>query len=224
MPEEEIIVLASSRKLADRCVAGISTASHEWVRPVSAIPGGLRKFQCRVDGRWPEPLDIVRFGYVERLDDPAQPENVLIDETEWQLLGHLDPSDAYVEFEDDLEPGPELLGNCGKAVLEDIAAEGVEASLTLVEPTVPVSFVMHPAEETYGKLKPRAVFDLDGEKYELGLTDIEVEARVRQAGVGAYSAEDLGFETPEKTLLTISLGEAYRGWHTKLVAAVLFLP
>src|SRR5882724_4930608 len=128
-----MIVLASSRKLAGRCIAGISTKSGQWVRPVSKIRGGLRKFQCEVDGRWPELFDIVRFDYEDCLEDPAQPENVLIDGREWGLAGRLDPQDAYARFAADLEPGPELLGNRGKAVKEDIAAEGVEASLALVE-------------------------------------------------------------------------------------------
>jgi hypothetical protein len=224
MPQEEMIVLASSRKLADRCVAGISTASGEWVRPVSAIPGGLRKFQCKVNGRWPEPLDVVRFGYVEQLKHPAQPENVLIDETEWELVERVDPGGAYAELENGLELGPALLGNRGKAVKGTVAAEGVEASLALVEPTAPIAFLMRPPEETYGKLKPRALFELAGEEYELGLTDIVVESRVREAGVGTYSGGDLGFDDSDATLLTISLGEVYRGWHSKLAAAVLFLP
>lgn len=216
--------MASSRKLGGRCVAGISTDSEEWLRPVSSMPGGLRHFHCRVEGRWPEPLDIVRFGYKERLEDPAQPENLLIDDADWELTGRLEPEDMYARFEGHLVHGPELLGNRGKAMPDHVAAEGVETSLVLVEPDRPVDFVMRPPEETQGKLKPRVLFDLGGVEYELGLTDIPLESRVREKGVGTYGTEELGLVEPSRTLLTISLGEVHDGWHTKLAAAVFLLP
>lgn len=120
--------------------------------------------------------------------------------------------------------GPTLFGNRGKAVAEDEAAEGVEESLALVEPTGPVEFIMKPPGETYGKHKPRAVFHLARCRYELGLTDMHVEKAVLKAGIGKYTAEELGFGAAANTLLTISLGEAHEGWHTKLAAAALFLP
>lgn len=166
----------------------------------------------------------MRFDYVRRLEDPTQPENFLIEETEWQLVERFDPGLVYAEFQEMLERGPELLGNQGKAVKEDIAAEGVDASLALVEPSAPIAYVMHPPEETYGKLKPRVVFGLNGTEYELGLTDVGLEERVRREGVGAYRAEDLGLGASGPTLLTVSLAEAHRGWHTKVAAAVLPLP
>lgn len=219
-----MIVLASSRKLGGRCIAGISTDSGEWVRPVARAQGGLDKFRCMVDGRWPELFDIVRFDCERCLDDPAQPENVLIDGRGWDLVGRLDPGDAYVRLAADLAPGPELLGNRGKAVKEDIAAEGVDASLALVESDTPITFVLKPPQETQGKSKPCALFRIGGRVYELPLTDFTVKPLVLEAGVGVHSAEDLGLEGFEKILLTISLGEAHQGWHSKLAAAVLFLP
>lgn len=221
-----MIVLASSRKLGGRCVAGISTVSGDWVRPVSGLPEGLKEHRCQVDGRWPEPLDIVRFDYQERLTDPAQPENVLIGNAAWELIGQLDREDAYDELENILVSGSSLFGNRGRAVKDEVAAEGVEYSLALVEPSS-VAFLMRLPEETRGKLKPHALFELGRwgkTEYELPLTDIPAEAAVRAAGVGSFAAEQLGFGNPAKTLLTISLGEVHEGWHSKLVAAVLFLP
>ena len=222
MPLEEILVLASSMKHGGRCVAGI-TREGEWVRPVSGEPHGLFKFECAVDGRWPELLDVVRFGYEKPLEDPAQPENVLIDGSAWELRKRVLREEAHERLHRFLVHGPLLLGNHGKAVPDEEAAKGVEHSLALIEPT-DVVFLLRPPEETYGKLKPRVRFEFSSSEYELGLTDIEMRERVLRAGVGEYRPETLGLDPDGPLLLTISLGEEQEGWHTKLAAAVLSLP
>jgi hypothetical protein len=224
MPTEEILVLASSKKRGGRCVAGI-TKSREWVRPVSGGPNGLFQAQCGVEGRWPEVLDVVRFGYVEPpLEEPAQPENVLIDGSRWELTGTLPREEAYERLTDSLAAGPLLLGNRGKAVAEEKAAEGLNASLALIEPDSEISLLMRPPEEEWGKFKPRVVFTFGSKVYDLPLTDIPTERAVKAVGVGEYSPQELGFDASGPTLLTVSLGGAYNGWHHKLAAAVLFLP
>jgi len=164
---------------------------------------------------------VVRFGYRRRLGDPTQPENVLIDHSAWELKDQVPPEDAYERLRRFLATGPGLLGNRGKAMTEEEAASGVEASLALIEPTSEVSFLMRPAGETYGKLKPRAVFDFSAKRYELGLTDVSLEEAVRRAGVGEHGPAELGLACSGPALLTVSLGEAHEGWHTKLAAAVL---
>lgn len=97
---------------------------------------------------------------------------------------------------------------------EKQAAKGVDASLTLIEPTDGVSLLMRPPEEEEGKYKPRVVFDFASKRYDLRLTDIPIEKAVQAAGVGEYSPEELGFDGSGKTLLTVSLGEQKNGWHT----------
>lgn len=223
MPFEEILVLASSKKHGGRCVAGI-TKSGEWVRPVSGGPNGLFQTECGVDGRWPEVLDVVRFGYEKRLDDPAQPENVLIDGSPWELRKRVPREEAYERLGGFLAEGPALLGNRGKAMPEKEAAKGVDASLALIEPAAGVSLIMRPPEDEEGKHKPRVGFDFASRRYDLRLTDIPIEKAVRAAGVGEYNPRDLGFDAAGPTLITVSLGEAKNGWHTKLGAALLFLP
>lgn len=94
----------------------------------------------------------------------------------------------------------------------------------MIEPTRGISLLMRPPEEEYGKLKPRVGFPFGGKAYQLPLTDVLVEEAVKEAGVGEYAPEDLGFDASGRVLLTISLGAEYNGWHHKLVAAVLFLP
>lgn len=222
MPAEEILVLASSKKHGGRCVAGI-TRSGEWVRPVSGGSYGLFQAECGVEGRWPEVLDVVRFGYAEQLDDPVQPENVLIDDSPWELKGQVPAEEAYRRIVPFTAAGPTLLGNRGKAVPADKAAEGMGASLALIEPDSGISFLMRPPEEELGKHKPRVVFRFCSTTYDLVLTDIPLVRAVRKAGVGEHAPEDLGLDC-NRVLLTVSLGEADNGWHTKLAAAVLLLP
>ena len=218
----EILVLASSMKHGGRCVAGLNRDG-EWVRPVSGEPHGLFKVECAVDGRWPEVLDVVRFGYEKPLEDPAQPENVLIDGSAWELRKRLTAEEAYGRLGRFLVDGPTLLGNRGKAVPEEEAAKGLDHSLALIEPAAAV-FLLRPSEETYGKLKPRVRFEFGSSEYELGLTDIPMRERVLEAGVGEYRPVTFGIGPEAPLLFTISLGEAQEGWHTKLVAAVISLP
>lgn len=223
MPTEEILVLASSRKHGGRCVAGVTRAG-TWVRPVSVGSHGLFKAECGVDGRWPEVLDVVRFGYSKRTEDPAQPENFLIDGSEWELRKRLDPAEAAGSLRRFLTAGSKLLGNRGKAVKDEVAAEGVETSLALIAPRSGIELILSPPEDGQGKPRPRVVFDLGRTRYDLPVTDIPVEEAIREAGVGVYDPEDLGFDATGTVLLTISLGEEFEGWHYKLAAAVLFLP
>lgn len=223
MPSEEMLVLASSRKYGGRCVAGINK-SGRWVRPVSGDHQGLLLSECGIDGDWPEVLDVVRFGYVNRLEDPVQPENLLIDGSHWELRKKIPPREAYERLGGYLDQGPRLLGNRGAAIKEEEAIEHADGSLALVEPTAGISLLMRPPEEEYGKLKPRVVFTFGRRAYELPLTDVPIEEAVKAAGVGRYSPHDLGFDASGRVFLTISLAEEYNGWHHKLAAAVLFFP
>ena len=204
-------------------MAGINR-SGKWVRPVSGGHHGLFLTECGVDDGWPRVLDVVRFGYVRRLEDPVQPENLLIDDSRWALRKKVSPGDAYKRLGRYLDGGPKLLGNRGAAVPEDEAAAGTNGSLALIEPTAGVSLLMRPPEDEHGKLKPRVAFGFGRRKYELPLTDVPIEEAVKQAGVGEYEPRELGFDASGPVLLVISLAEAYNGWHHKLVAAVLFLP
>jgi hypothetical protein len=223
MTTEEILVLASSRKYGGRCVAGIDK-SGQWVRPFSGAHQGLLLAECGIGGEWPEVLDVVQFGYLERLEDPVQPENLLVDDSHWELRKKIAPEEAYERLAGYLARGPRLLGNRGAAVKKDEAVENGDGSLALIEPTAGISLLMRPPEEEHGKLKPRVVFNFGRRQYKLPLTDVPVEEAVKAAGFGEYSPQDLGFDASGHVLLTISLAELFNEWHHKLVAAVLFLP
>jgi hypothetical protein len=170
-----------------------------------------------------EALDIVRFDYATRLEDPAQPENVLIDESDWILVGAVPPQQAYGLLRPYLAFGPALLGGTEKGVPDDVAQNGMAASLTLVEPDS-ISFRSQNNPFRPGSRQARAVFEIASQSYDFSITDRVVAPTVMKAGDGSYSAGELGFPQPAHTLLTVSLAEPLRGIRWKLVAAVMFLP
>lgn len=224
MPIDEIVVLACSRKWGGRCVAGISTETGRWLRPVSSLPHGeLTPYHFRIDGRETKPLDVVRFEHEGALEDPSQPENVLVTGSRWQLAGRVDPVDAHDILSPHVVEGQVLLGNRGAAVPAKDAMQGMEASLALVRPST-FEFLLEPPREGTSRPRPRVRFGQDGRGYDLALTDYVVAPALMKAGLGSHEPADLGFAADAAVYLTISLAEAQDGWCNKLVAAALFLP
>ncbi len=176
-----------------------------------------------MDGRDLKPLDIVRIEYGENLNDPAQPENVEVGISPWQLIGRVDPADADNLLSPHLVDGPTLLGNRGGAVPEEKALRGVEASLALVRPNRP-EFSLEPPWPGKMRSRPRIRFELGGQSYDLALTDYFVAPRLTKAGIGSHGLADLGLRDDSGLFLTVSLAEPQDGWCTKLVAAVLVVP
>jgi hypothetical protein len=176
-----------------------------------------------IDGREARLLDIVEFAHQGPVDDPAQPENVLMGDESMRLTHRLAPGEAYERLAPYLASGPELFGNHGSSVPEAEAEAGVACSLALIEPRE-LWFELLPPWRDHGPSRPRARFELDDAAYDIGLTDRVVRPRLFKAGHGAYSPADLSIEAGTHTLVTASLGGAFLGAHWKLAAAVLFLP
>jgi hypothetical protein len=86
--EKEIIILAKSYKHSPNyCIAGIDTATGEWVRPVSdnlstegAVPPNDIQYE---NGRELSLLDVVRIKLIKPVPTLAQPENVLYDSRQY---------------------------------------------------------------------------------------------------------------------------------------------
>jgi hypothetical protein len=223
MPAEEILVLANSLKVGGRCVAGVSSRSDRWVRPVSDVGEG-ELYPFHFGTREPRLLDIVRFEHHGASEDPTQPENVVLDEdVAWVLGGSLDPAEAEGRLSQYLAAGPELLGDRDDSIAEGEALEGVEESLALVEPR-DLIFELRRPWRPGARPRFRAAFNLCGDAhYDLSLTDKAVRFRLGKMEYGQCSATDLGY-TASRVFLTVSLGGAFRGRCWKLVAAVFFLP
>ena len=220
MATERILVVANSRKTGARCVAGVSLDDGRLVRPVSPLgTGALSDKECRVAGRTPQLLEIVSFTHEGPGKDPAQPENLVIDRTPWKLEGAAESGQALRVVSGAADHGPGLLSNRGRAVAAHVAAQGLDASLALIEP-IKLRFGHGPQAEGH-RGSPRALFGFGGQDWSLPMTDFDIGPRILRLPEGVYGWEDLEVETPERAFLTVSLGTAHEGWHAKLVAAVL---
>jgi hypothetical protein len=215
-----MLVVANSRKMGGRCVAGVSLQTGRFVRPVSPHGDGeLSDRECWVTGRTPRLLDVVSFAHRGPGNDPAQPENVVIAGAPWKLEGTANRGQALKLLLEVADSESALLGNRGRAVLETIAAEGLDASLALIEPKQ-LRFGHGPQAEAHPG-SPRALFKYGGQAWSLPVTDFYYGPRILRMPEGVYRWADLGLDEPKRTLLTTSLGTAHEGWHHKLVAAVL---
>jgi len=215
---ERMLVLASSRKHGGRCVAGLSLAHDALVRPVTAYGSGeLLPYDHQLDPA-PGELDVVSFRHRGFDGDVVQPENVLVDGSPWTNDGRMDPKVALERIEPHLYTGDAILGNRGKAVPAHVAMDGLDASLCLIEP-VGLELVLT------SDLKPITRFTHGGKAWDLPLTDFTVSAELRRTGrPGAHSLARLGFGTPNRVVLLLSLGTKHHDWHSKLAAGVLLFP
>jgi len=92
----DLIVLASSAKNSERCVAGIDVRTGGWVRPVGSTGHGEVPFALRnIKGQEPEIFDIVRMELEESGETHGfQMENRAIVKTPWERVGRASSSDV----------------------------------------------------------------------------------------------------------------------------------
>jgi hypothetical protein len=171
--------------------------------------GHLLPGDC-VDGeRYPSELEVVTFSHTGFDGDITQPENLVIDGTPWAEEEPLEPD----EIERRLE---RLFGNRGKAVHVDDTADGVDASLLVIEPD---QLELCVTEEH----KARARFVQAGRPYDLSITDELIGPALRAKRPGCYTFTELGFAEPNRVFLALSLGLPLGDFHHKLVAGVLMV-
>lgn len=218
-----MLVLANSRKTGGRCLAGVALDDFSWVRPVSAVgQGELSDEECAVDGHTPRLLEVVTFEHDGPEGDPAQPENVVLNDAAWTSEGMASTALVREATRQVTLTRRPLLVNNGAAVPEHVAAEGVAASLALVAPTH-LRFGHGP--EAHGSAPgPRAIFEWASAERNFPITDFVVGPQVLQQPPGLYAPEDLDLPPASALRLTVSLGVPHEGWCYKLVAAVVPLP
>lgn len=112
----QIICLANSRKLEERCIAGINPQTGRWIRPVSRLypdDGRVPRHVRLVKGREPALLDLLEIPTEESGPDFGfESENLAIVPGDWQFLKRVYPTDL-LQFCDNL---PYILHNQNKYV------------------------------------------------------------------------------------------------------------
>lgn len=216
-----MIILANSRKLNGRCVAGKELDKGKvgpWIRPISIRPTGELSDRDRrySDGKDPKLFDLVHVNFLEEKAHPHQNENHMIDDNiYWHRLGVA--SSNQVKACIDPIKG-ELWNNKSSSYngRHDRVAEkeaGGAGSLKFIEVgDLTIHVQVEGAAFGNGRKKVRAEFSAAGHNYLLAVTDPGTESKYLGRDEGVY---DIG-----RVLLCISLGEPYQGFVYKLVAAM----
>lgn len=221
MPRIEIVCLANSRKLSQRCVAGIRTDGGGWVRPVSRKSGGaLSEEQATLNtGRKIRQLDIVDIEVVRPVPEFHQPENWLIANRTWTRVGTCDVERLAVLFPLGGMPDGLLLGSSGDRVLKgDLDERPIPRSLDIITPS---DVIWIHTQSQGGRPQVRARFEWHGVTYNLPVTDPLWESKFSAPAEDKYRSDQVGLSRDERVILTISLGEPMNGYCYKLVAGVL---
>ncbi|WP_432144145.1 dual OB domain-containing protein [Streptomyces sp. bgisy084] len=215
-----LVCLANSRKNAGRCVAGmVDKGSGRWIRPVSSRPNREvseyeRQYADRSD---PKVLDIIAVPLLGPQASSYQSENWLLDpHYYWEKTGRAEWDKLLT-----LEQHPKTLwingnnsyrGTNNRVSIEQ--ARTLPDSLKLIRVDC-VTLQVHDPGAAFGdsRLVVDAHFRHAGCEYTLGLTDPEYEQTYLAKPEGKYK---LG-----ESFLTVSLGEPYKDYAYKLVAAVI---
>jgi len=219
MPVVDLICLANSHKRGGRCVAGLRTDTGRWLRVVSSLPDGpLLPSHYRLgDGTDARPLDLIRVETVSPKPDVHHPENWLMAERPWQLLGRPLSRDLYPMLQKALSADSELLQGHGDQIpFEDFLRTPATHSLTLIAPQALFLYSLTEA----GKTKVRGRFQLGARQtwYDLAVTDPLWRETILKDG-----EQDL-FQMEQPFVLCISLSEPYHRQCYKLIATIAALP
>ncbi|HET6401946.1 MAG TPA: hypothetical protein VFH95_11175 [Candidatus Kapabacteria bacterium] len=216
---KRMVCLANSRKMGERCVAGIELVDGKpvaWIRPVSKRPHeelAPRERQY-ANGNEPRLLDIIEVPVQEHRPKQYQSENWLIaSNRKWKERGTFSWNELLrlVNHKKPLWINGHHTHNGYNDHVPLAEARTLDHSLRLVHVD---RWKLH-VFKVYYKPTVQAEFSFGGTSYRLKVTDPLIEETYIHTD-GEY---DLG-----ESLLTISLGEPFNDCCYKLVAAVLRKP
>jgi hypothetical protein len=223
---DRIICLANSYKHGNRCVAGISLDTGRWVRLVGRrAPGCLTLGEASYsNGSEAALLDVFEAELGEGCGSNCHPEDVYVTEKRWRLLYRFDEPRYALHFADFISKRPSVLQGYNDTVsAERVMEVARERSLELIQP----EDLWWWNREERGKLKSRAFFRVSHAsrvRYDLAVTDPVWLNKLHNLSAGIYPHSFFFGGKIPKTFLTMSLGEAFEGFHYKLVAGVVNLP
>ncbi|HPD14238.1 MAG TPA: hypothetical protein PLE19_04780 [Planctomycetota bacterium] len=204
----DLIILANSRKMGNRCIAGIDASSGEWVRPCfgageEGIPWPVRQ----VDGVEPKLLDVISIPLAD--DGPhrdIQPENCTLLEGAWRRVGEAKTKDVRRHVQKTGFVLHDAHSHIPVSALRRLH-EADRASLCLVE-----AHVEFTTEGTRRGKRVNAAFTFGCYTYCLPVTDFEFERQFP-----AYSRDEAD------CLLAVSLGTPFGNCCYKFAAGVIRL-
>jgi len=210
------ICLANSKKFGERCIAGIEVkktggayqpvekeGKPKWLRPISKFQHGAVG-ENLVGGF--NLMDIIEIDVEEFCPYGYQSENATFKSESIKKIGNIGLSEKKLDRLIDMEQNY-LFGNRGRAVLEDVI-DAVDRSLTLIKVT---DFQVN-KRDSDGQL--RIDFEFNYNRYDLPITDIDF--------IQKYSENEALLDNTNCLYLAISLGILHNGWHSKLIAGVLY--
>ncbi len=218
---KRIVCLANSRKLSGRCVAGKELLEGDnpgdWVRLVSdrdyeEVSEYERQYE---DGSDPRVLDVIDVPIKEPRPKSYQSENWLLDPNYyWERISRVARNDLW-QFTD--TEGPlwinEFSTHHGRNDRIP-SANSLDSSLRLIWVEGLELSVSAPGAD-FGDFKRRVQgrFRYEGTDYWLRVTDPDYETRYLQEPNDIYPIGE--------RFVTVSLGEPYRGYAYKLIAAII---
>ena len=220
-----ILCLANSRKTSGRCIAGkeiVDERAGAWVRPVSARPSEeISEEERRYEnGRDPRVLDIIRIPMVSPQPKLYQSENHLIHNGyHWEKIRQGTWNDALAaldEVKGSLWPNVSSSYNGCNDRVPEVTAKSLTQSLFLIRPdALKIHVNTEGAEFGHPRRKVRASFTFNNAHYKLSVTDPRIERQYLQGENGTYPIDN--------AILCISLGELWKSYTYKLIAAVITL-
>jgi hypothetical protein len=221
----QFICLAHSKKYSKRCVAGVRLDTGEWIRPISKEKHGeLSPSDVHLsnDGD-PQNFDVISASLGQHVPAKNQPENWRIQNSPWSLICRPPPKEHATLLKKALFRGSILFGNTlDRVAYHEFETAPAKESLLLAKPVHPRWIVKRTLT---WKKQLRVNFHLDSVPYDLAVTDIPYDDKLKELELGEYSSEQLGIQNDNVIYFTLSLGEPLdNGYCFKLVAAVLQLP
>ena len=204
-----LLVMANSKKLKGRCIAGIDIDTGKWVRPVSNNEHGeFYGAECSImvgqTMRQVEPLDVIEIVVGGSKPGVGHPEDVQTNHGNWKHLRSIPVGEAANILDKYLDNGHELLFNREASVPEvDARAGKVKKSLCVIR-------VNDAVFDCSFKNKLRVKFTHRGRKYNLPVTDEGRWVAVAKQSPTGTSKGPWYF--------AISLGEPYTEKMWKLIA------
>lgn len=214
-----MVCLANSYKHGGRCVAGICIDDGTWLRLRGrAEDGALDASEyCLDDGSEVRLLDVFAVDLHYALRSDCHPEDWQIAPVRWRLIERPASPARWRRVMDSADKATTILrGYRDRMTTDEIRAKPLQSSLVLVCPAALWWWI----REERGQRRYRAIFHRNHVTYDFAVTDPRWLERLNLMPTGIYPHAMFAGESAE-TWLTISLSEAFHGWHYKLVAAVI---